>query len=86
MTTPSSIYKERLLISLSLSLFLFLPPFSFHGYLALFPLNKFHVGGGNGERGGVRGKRQEREAGVREEEGGQAAPFIVGQAYLAIAR
>jgi hypothetical protein len=32
------------------------------------------------------GKRQEREAREARERRGQAAPFIVGQAYLAVAR
>jgi hypothetical protein len=39
---------------------------------------------GRGERGGARGARGKGEAGVRERRG-QAAPFIVGQAYLAVA-
>ena len=38
---------------------------------------------GNGERGGARGNKITR--GKRERRG-QAAPFIVGQAYLAIVR
>jgi hypothetical protein len=40
------------------------------------------VGEGNGERGKQEGKRQEK--GKRERRG-QAAPFIVSQAYLALA-
>ena len=42
---------------------------------------------GMGREGEQGGKRQGREAGVRERaRRGQAAPFIVGQAYLAVAR
>ena len=44
-------------------------------------------GKGMGREGEQGGKRQGREAGVRERgRRVQAAPFIVGQAYLALAR
>ena len=42
-------------------------------------------GEGSGEREGARGKRA-RERSKSKREGGQIAPFIVDQAYLAVAR
>ena len=43
-------------------------------------------GGGEWGEGEQGGKEQGREAGIRQRGGGQAAPFIVGQAYLSVAR
>ena len=45
------------------------------------------TGEGNVDRGGARGQERERERGKRKRgRRGQAAPFIVGQAYLAFVR
>jgi hypothetical protein len=41
---------------------------------------------GNGEEGKNKSKREARDQENKRERRGQAAPFIVGQAYLAVAR
>jgi hypothetical protein len=46
-------------------------------------MSTWREGKGKSPRGQERSKR---EARVREREEGQAAPFILGQAYLAVAR
>jgi hypothetical protein len=48
---------------------------------------KGEIRGKGKEREGTQGgKRQEKGKSLRKRGGGQAAPFILGQAYLAVAR
>jgi hypothetical protein len=44
------------------------------------------LGGGDGKRGGSRGQEAKERSRSKRERRGQAAPFIVGQDYLAIAK